>query len=246
MNQPESSNVYRGRAFATTSWSRVVSAGGDALPEQAEQALAELCEVYWFPLYAFVRRKDFSRQESEDLTQAFFADLLTGNKISRADENRGKFRTFLLAMMNNFIANWQRDKNALKRGGGQLPFSLDFDAAEQRIDQQPVSASSAEKRFERSWAMELLSSALASVEAHYESSGKGPLFERLKPNLVGNPAASMADLAAELGMTEGAIKVSLHRLRQKYGDQLRLQILRTVEDPKDVDEELRDLFRALG
>ena len=246
MNQPDSSNVIRGRAFATTSWSRVVSAGQENLPQEAEQALAELCEVYWFPLYAFVRRKNFAREDAEDLTQAFFVDLLKSNKIALADADRGKFRTFLLAMLTNFISNWQRDKNALKRGGGTLPFSLDFDAAEERFEKQPGTGASAEQSFERSWAMELLASALASVQEHYESSGKGKLFELLRPNLVGDPSASMSDLASELGMTEGAVKVSLHRLRQKYGDQLRLQIFRTVSDRNEVDDELRDLFRALG
>ncbi len=239
-----SSSFNRRRVFATTSWTRIVSAT-DENSSETESALAELCEIYWFPLYAFVRRKDHSKEEAEDITQAFFVQLLENRRLAMADVSRGKFRTFLLSSLTNFMANWHRDQSAEKRGGGKIPFSIDFAFADQRFGEQPSEEITAEKAFERTWAMELLASAMAAVCDQYESTDKSELFAALQPFLAGGADRSMKELAEQLEMTEGSAKVALHRLRQRYGDQLRLQIARTLHDPKEVDDELRSLFQAL-
>ena len=216
----------------------------DANSSGVSDALSDLCQMYWFPLYSFVRRKGFDRSQSEDLTQAFFADLLEKDRIRKADPERGRFRTFLLASMNNFIANHWRAENTLKRGGGQTLLAIDYERANDRYIELPSDETTSEKAFERNWALSILEKTLEQVATQYDDSGKRELFESLRGFLTGDDIA-YAELSKSTGMKEGALKVAVHRLRQRYGQQLRLQIAKTVEDPADVDQELNSLFRAL-
>ncbi|MFK7768863.1 MAG: RNA polymerase sigma factor [Mariniblastus sp.] len=261
-NQSSSdSNQNRHRVFATTSWSMVLDAAdarsknGQTLSannreSQIREALSQLCQQYWYPLYAFVRRKGFERTQAEDLTQAFFTDLLEKNRLEKAEPARGRFRSFLLASLNNFIANHWRAESAEKRGGGQTVLSIDYEQADSRYRErgsmEVVSHEiSAEKVFERNWALSILDQTLMAVGEQYDQSGKPELFEALKGFLTGDENLPYADVAQSLGMKEGAIKVAVHRMRQRYGQQLRLQIAKTIEDPDDVDNELQSLFAAL-
>ena len=249
------------RVFATTSWSMVLEAADDqAKNEQSDgddrnapsvkDALSQLCQLYWYPLYAFVRRKGFERAQAEDLTQAFFAELLEKNSLGKAEPTRGRFRSFLLASLNNFIANQWRAESAEKRGGGQTILSIDYEQADNRYQEigaiETVSREvSAEKAFEKGWALAILDQTLSAVGQQYEQSGKAELFNALKGFLTGHESLPYAEVAQANGMKEGAIKVAVHRMRQRYGQQLRLQIAKTIEDPNDVDNELRSLFEAL-
>jgi RNA polymerase sigma-70 factor (ECF subfamily) len=224
----------------------VVAAGRQASPD-AREALATLCQVYWYPLYAYVRRQGHSATDAQDLTQEFFARLLEKNYVGAADPAKGKFRSFLLASLKHFLANEWRRADAQKRGGGQVPLSLDFEGGETRFTLEPAYELTAEKLFERRWALTLLEQMLATLRDEFARSGKLALFEHLKPYLGGDASTvPYRQLAAELGMTEGAIKVSVHRLRRRCGELLRAAIARTVVGPEEVDEELRDLFNAVG
>jgi RNA polymerase sigma factor (sigma-70 family) len=229
--------------FATTRWSLVIAAGGSSLP--ARDALAELCRLYWYPLYAYIRRKGNAHAEAEDLTQEFFARLLERGDLAAVDPARGRFRSFLLAACNHFLSN-QRDRDrTLKRGGGRQPLPLDFGAAERRYDAEPGHDQTPERLFERRWTLALLDHVLQRLQQDYEGSRKGALFQRLKGQLAGEAAASYAEAAAGLGLTEGAVKVAAHRLRQRYGELLRDEIAQTLDDPAAVDDEIRALFAAL-
>lgn len=223
----------------------MVLEAADAETGDVGDALSELCQQYWYPIYAFVRRRGFDCAQAEDLTQSFFADLLEKNRLQHAEPSRGSFRSFLLASLNNFIANHWRAENAIKRGGGQRILSIDYEHADTRYTEQPANDLTPEKIFERNWALSILEQALAAVATQYEESGKQELFIALQGSLTGDNAVSYAELSKSTGMREGALKVALHRLRQRYGQQLRLQIAKTVRVPADVDTELQSLFRAL-
>ncbi len=223
----------------------MVLEAADAQASGVAEALSELCQQYWYPLYAFVRRKGFDRSEAEDLTQGFFTDLLEKNRLQSAEPSRGSFRSFLLASLSNFIANQWRVENAIKRGGGKIILSIDYEQAANRYAGQSSDDLTAEKIFERNWAHSILEQSLMAVQQQYEQSGKGKLFDALQGFLTGYDNIPYAELAKTTGMREGAIKVAVHRLRQRYGQQLRLQIAKTVKDPADVDSELHSLFQAL-
>lgn len=240
-NQNNSSN----RAFATTSWSMVAQAATQDSPE-SDSALADLCNAYWYPLYSFVRRKGYDRDEAEDLTQAFFMEVLEKKQLGVADQQRGKFRTFMLAAFDHFINKQWRSQQALKRGGGTSTVSFDFDTADQQYSNEPFHQWTAQRVFERNWALAVLSKALASVQQQYVDSNKSALFDQLKVYLGDGRQVPYASIAESLDTTEGAIKVAVHRLRTRYGDQLRMQIARTVESTQDVDEELHSLMKALS
>ncbi len=232
------------RVFATTSWSMVLQAA-DSQSSGVEIALAELCQQYWFPLYTFVRRKGFDSAQAEDITQSFFAELLEKNRLGHAEPARGRFRSFLLAALNNFVLNHWRAEKAIKRGGGQKVLSIDYEKADHRYVEHPADELTAEKIFERNWALSILEQSMERVGNQYEQSGKRELFEKLRVFLAGEDQVAYAELSVSTGMKEGALKVAVHRLRQRFGQQLRLQIAKTVEDPADVDEELNSLFAAL-
>jgi RNA polymerase sigma-70 factor (ECF subfamily) len=231
--------------FATTRWS-LIAAAADADAPDAKAALADLCAAYWFPVYAYVRRRGHDRHAAEDLTQAFFARLLEKNDLAAADRTRGRFRSFLLAACQHFLANQHDFENAQKRGGDVSKLSLDFDSAEGKFSREPAAShDSAERLFERRWALELLDRALTELRREYVETDREKLFEMLKPTLSGD-ATRYEELGDRLGMTVGAVKVAIHRLRQRYRDRVRDVIGRTVADPADVDAEVRDLFSALG
>ncbi|QEL17308.1 RNA polymerase sigma factor [Limnoglobus roseus] len=231
--------------FATTRWSLIAAASETATPE-ARQALADLCAAYWFPVYAYVRRRGHARHAAEDLTQAFFARLLEKNDLAAADPDRGRFRSFLLTACQNFLANQHDHDSARKRGGGVSNLSLDFESAEGKFNREPAAADdSAERLFERRWAVELLDRALTELRREYAETDRETLFDVLKPTLSGDATAGYEQLADRLSLTVGAVKVAVHRLRQRYRDRVRDVIGRTVADPNEVDDEIRDLFAAL-
>ena len=235
-----------GAVFATTRWSVVLDAGRPDSPRAAE-ALAQLCQAYWQPLYAYARRHGHEGEEARDLTQEFFARLLEKNYVGAADKNRGRFRTFLLSSFEHFLAKEWRDARRQKRGGGRPLLSLDEQTAEDRYRLEPVDELSPEKIFDRRWALTTLERALARLREEYTASGRGELFEALKPMLtVENSGEPQAQLAARLSLGEGALRVAIHRLRQRYGEAVREEIAQTVGRAEDVDEELGHLFEALS
>jgi RNA polymerase sigma-70 factor (ECF subfamily) len=235
-----------GAPFMATRWSVVLAARDRQSPQVAE-ALETLCCNYWYPLYAFVRRQGRSPHDAEDLTQAFFARLLERNDLAAVDRARGKFRSFLLASMKHFLANeWDRAK-AQKRGGDKVILSIDRDSAEETYKFEPVDRLSADKIFERRWAMTLLDRTLERLAAEYEQDGKGDIFESLKATIsAGESGLSYAEIAKRLGSSEGAIKVGAHRLRQRYREVLRAEIAETVSSGEELEDELRNLFAVLS
>lgn len=229
--------------FAATHWSAVVRAGG---PDPGNAgALEELCQVYWFPLYAFARRRGCSMADAEDLTQSFFARLLEDNFVARADPAKGRFRTFLLTLFKRFLANeWNRE-HAQKRGGFQPVVSIDLHLAESRFGAEPAHAEQPDILFERHWAMTLLDEAMKRLKDEYTRTGRGRLWEHLEGCLVRDPAAlPYAEIATRLNLSEAAVKMAMQRLRAGYQAILREEIGKTVASPEEVEPELRELFNA--
>lgn len=235
----------KARSFTTTRWS-LVRAAGEAQGDAARQALETLCTTYWYPLYAYVRRRGHQPAQAQDLTQAFFTQLLEGNVLAIADQERGRFRSFLLKAFKNFIATQRRRDSAQKRGGGLRRRSLDFAAGEERYRLEPADTATPERLFERRWALTLLEQALACLREEYESTGRKELFAVLEPHLHGGDRLPHAQLAARLDMSEGGVKVAAHRLRRRYREILRGQVAETVASPEAVDQELRELLQALA
>lgn len=236
----------RARAFETTHWSAVLTAKEAPGSTEAAAALELLCRTYWPPLYVFVRRRGYSPEDAKDLTQQFFARLLEKDYLRAVQPARGKFRTFLLTTLEHFLANeWTRSRR-LKRGGGQALFSLDDGLAEAAYQLEAANAIAPERVMDRRWAMTVLAEAMANLAAECIAAGKQPLFEGLKHTLTGEKAeGTLREVAEQLGMTPGAVKIALHRLRRRYGELLREEVARTVARPEDVDEELRHLREAL-
>jgi RNA polymerase sigma-70 factor (ECF subfamily) len=210
------------------------------------ESLARLCQSYWFPLYAYVRRRGYSPEDAQDLTQAFFARLMEKNWIAAADQTKGRFRSFLLSAMKHFLADeWDRER-AQKRGGGRL-LSLDLATAEAQYSHEPIDAETPERIFERRWALTLLDQVLVRLRSEYEREGKSALFAALHPSLVGERTEQpYAELARSLDSSEAAIKSAVFRLRQRYRQLLREEIAGTLGDNDSVEEELRHLFAVLG
>ena len=234
--------------FRTTQWDLVFAAGSAAEPAAAA-ALDVLCATYWYPLYAYVRRRGFRAQEAEDLTQGFFAMLLEDKQtFGRADPARGRFRAYLLGALRNFLGDEVDKARAIKRGGGRRVVPLDVAAAEGRleIDAGP-DARPAEWHFDREWALTVLRRALDALGAECADEGKGELFEALRPHLLadGGETPRHAELAAALGVTEGGLKVSLSRLRRRYGEYIRQEIAQTLGRSVAVEDEVQHLFEVL-
>ena len=248
MSQPGRSaagSQSRRRRFATTHWSIVAAAGGRPSPESRD-ALAALCRAYWYPLYAYLRSHGRRHHDAEDLTQEFFATLLDKGYLQAADQRRGRFRSFLLTAFKRFLAKARERANAQKRGGGRTVLSIDFDTGEGRYAREPSHDWTPERVFDRRWALTILDQVLARLGAEYAASQKNRLWEQLQPYLTGTAGApTYAAVAAVLGMTEGAVKVAVHRLRQRYRELLRDAVAQTVARPKDVDDELTHLLAAL-
>jgi len=228
--------------FATTHWS-VVLAAADAASPGAAEALEQLCRAYWYPLYAYVRRKGHTPEDAQDLTQEFFTRFLAKNCLGRADRQRGRFRTFLLTSLQNFLAHeWERAR-AEKRGGGRTPIPWDEQSAEARYQLESPAGLTADKVFEQRWAFALFQRALARLQQEFVTDGKGEQFDELKAFLQGEAeGGAYAGVAARLGMTPGAAAVAVHRLRRRYGQLVREEVAHTVTNPGEVDEEMRYLI----
>lgn len=233
------------RWFATTHWSVVLNAAEHSSP-QAESALDNLCRSYWYPLYAYVRRRGYGPDDAAELTQEFFAQLLAKKLLHGVDPTKGRFRSWLLGVMKHFLAHeWVRAR-AQKRGGGQPLFSLDEIEAEQRYHLEPIDQSTPENSFDRQWAYTVLERAAANLRSEYESSGKLALHNVLKGHLSPEDAAqSYEATAARLGLTVGAVKSAIHRLRQRYHQLIREEIAQTVTTSSEVDEEIRYLLEVI-
>ena len=232
--------------FATTHWSVVLAASGNA-SVSTEAALATLCQAYWFPLYAHVRRRGNDPESARDLTQGFFSELLAKDSIARADRERGRFRTFLLAALDHFLHHQHRDAQALKRGGGREFISWDAQDAEQRYALEPVDNRSPDREFDRRWALATLEKVRHQLRNEFLLAGKSELFNALRPHLSGElETLPYAQIATQLNMTVVAVKVTVHRLRQRYGELLRQEVAQTLADPSGVEEEIRQLIAALS
>jgi RNA polymerase sigma-70 factor (ECF subfamily) len=234
--------------FETTRWSLVLAAGGDD-SSAASHALATLCEAYWYPLYAYLRRRGESIEDARDLTQGFLASLLARRGFDHLSPDRGRFRAFLMASLKHFVANEAAARRAARRGGGQVLLPLDAvtGEAERRYTLEPVRPVTPETLFERRWALILIDRVLGELRARWEAEARGTEFDRLKACLLGDaPPGGYDAVARELGTTAGAVKVAVHRLRRRFRTELHRQIAETVADPADVDDELRHLIRALG
>jgi RNA polymerase sigma-70 factor (ECF subfamily) len=238
--------VSHGPSFGTTHWSLILAARDRATP-QADDALAELCAAYWYPLYAFIRRRGHDPDRAADLTQGFFARFLEKDYLSSVDPSKGRFRAFLLAACKHFLANAHDQEVALKRGGGRRSVSIDQREAEGRYLCEPAHDLTPERLFERRWALTLLDQALDQVGREFHRGGKGVLYDRLKVVLTGAAsAAPYAWIGAELGMTEDAVKKAAQRLRRRYREVLRGLVAETVDEPGQVDDEIRTLFAILA
>src|SRR6516225_8249754 len=231
--------------FVTTHWSMVLAAGKVASAE-SQEVLEVLCQTYWYPLYAYVRRQGHQPDDAQDLTQEFFARLLEKHYLQSADPERGRFRSFLLTAFKRFLSKEHDRERTKRRGGGRKLLPLDFEAGERRYSLEPAHAVTAERIYEQGWALTLLDRVFVRLRAEFDQAGKQKEFNCLKVYLTGEAGTpSYQQLAAELAMTEGAVKVAVHRLRRRYRDLVREEIAQTVAGPEDVDEELQHLFAAL-
>ena len=231
--------------FATTHWSVVLSAGHSDTP-RARHALERLCQAYWYPLYAFVRQRGYQPHDAQDLTQAFFARLLEKNTLGKVTREKGKFRSFLLTVLNHFLVDEWKRVSAQKRGALRT-ISLDAQTAETRFRHEPLETATPETIFERNWALALLETVFQRLQQEHESAGKGELFRQLKFCLTTDRSViPYEQLSTRLDISEGNLKVTVHRLRQRYRELLRAEVANTVSDPKEIEPELRDLFRALA
>ena len=212
---------------------------------ESQEALQELCQIYWYPLYAFVRRKGHSHADAEELTQGFFAHLLTRNRLQLADQEKGRFRSFLLRSIENFMVQEWRKKSTAKRGGKVAIRGIDFDDGQRRYSLEPTDNITAQKLFDRKWAIQILEQALHHLAEYYRSRDKLELFQQLKPRLVGDSSGSFHDLAERLGMNEIAVKVAAHRMRQRYRATLCELVGQTVDSESGIEQEIADLFSAL-
>ncbi len=242
---PSSVQPAPGDYFASTRWTVVLSAGHKSSP-QSDQALAELCRTYWYPLYAFVRRQGHSREDAEDLVQGFFARFLERNYLEQVTSERGKFRAFLLACLKHFLANEWDKATRQKRGGAAPHLSLDWQSADERYQFEPQDSASPDRLFDRAWAQALLERALARLKQEYKDAGKAGLFEHARSFLMAkSEALQHAEAAPALGLDAGALRVAVHRLRKRYREMLKEEIAQTLSDPAAVQEELRSLQEAL-
>jgi DNA-directed RNA polymerase specialized sigma24 family protein len=235
-----------GDLFATTHWSVVLAAGQTESPDSLS-ALAQLCEAYWYPLYAFARRQGYSPEDAEDVTQGFFARLLRRNYFAELSQSKGKFRAFLIAAFKHFLCDEGDRARALKRGGGQTVLSLDAQEAEHRYQLEPVNTLTPDKLYEQKWAYALMEKARFRLREEYGSKGQGELYAALK-GLDGREAGDQtyAEMAVQLGMTLSAIKAAARRMRERYGKLLRLEIAQTVATPAEIDEEIRHLLAIIS
>jgi len=243
--EPASKNILPdgGRsAFLGTRWSIIIRTR-DRNSKEAEMALSELCRIYWYPLYAFVRRCGHSHHEAEDLTQGFFLHLIGKDGIRNVDPAKGKFRSFLLSSIKHFLSNEREHSQALKRGGKQTLLSIDLSDGERRYSVEPADTMTPQAMFENSWAMNLLADTMADLRREYESRQRKDVFDLVEGFIVeSGPVVSYATAAATLGTSEGNIKVLVYRIRRRFGELLRERIAHTVESDAEIDDEIRHLM----
>lgn len=233
--------------FHTTQWSVIAAAGGSEDESAARRGLAALCEAYWYPLYAFVRRQGYRAEDAQDLTQAFFAQFIERQDVRDVRRDRGRFRSYLLASAKHFMLNDLERRRALKRGGGLPAVPLEFEHAERRYANEPVDVRTPETIFDRRWALTVLDRTLARLQREAEADDKAREFDRLKSCLTVDGAdGEYRELGAPLGMSAGAVKVAVHRLRRRYRMALREEISATVLTDEAVDDELQHLIRILA
>lgn len=239
-------NPTPAHGFSTTHWSVVLSASAAGTPG-AEDALNRLCRDYWYPLYAYIRRQAIGAEEAEDLTQEFLADLLRRESLQTVAPEKGRFRSFLLVALKRFLINAHERSKAAKRGGGAQHVPLDTDLAESRYQTEPSAGMSAERIFERRWALLLLERVVSRLKSEAAARGKAAEFEGLKAFLTAEtPAARYADAGATLGLSENAARVAVHRLRRRFRELFREEIAHTLARPEDIDDEIRHLLSCLG
>jgi RNA polymerase sigma-70 factor (ECF subfamily) len=245
MNDHDSTAQAPPGQFATTHWSVVLAAGqGD--DTRAREALEKLCRAYWYPLYAFVRRQNRSPHDAQDLTQEFFARLLESSALARVDRTKGRFRSFLLASLKHFLANQRDHDRAQKRGGGQALLSFDAATAETRYRLEPTDEATPEKAYEKQWALTLLELVMARLRAEHAAAGKKRQFEQLKGSLLGDKSMLLyAEIAAQEGVSESAVKMSVSRLRLRYRELIYDEIAHTVSSPSEIEDEIRHLLAAI-
>jgi len=246
MESSKPSSNFPPDLFEATRWSVVLAAGDSGLGVRRDQALAELCQVYWFPVYAYLRRKGYAKPEAEDLAQGFFARLLEKKSYTSADPERGRFRAFLITSLKNFLHNEWDKKQALKRGGGIKPIELDAAEGEERYNLIATVDEAPEIAFDREWAQSLVKSALDRLRREYTSDGRELLFQQLQSGIANTgKQLTQADIARQLEMSEGAVKSALQRMRKRYRWLLRQEISQTTASAVDVDDEIRYLIRCL-
>jgi len=244
LTKDDSSDTGR-PSFATTHWS-VVLAVGAPQTTRAQQALSRLCQTYWYPLYAYIRKRGWNPQDAEDLTQEFFARLLRKESLSHINREGGRFRSFLLKSLNRFLTDEWRRARVQRRGAGKV-ISLDIANAESRFQIEPAAEHTPETLYDRAWALALLGRTFNRLREEYSRNGKGPLFDELKFCLTGERSViPYAELAGRLNMPESTVKTLVHRLRRRYRELLRDEVAQTVNSPQEIEEELRALFRALA
>ena len=232
--------------FPTTRWTLVVAAG-DPQRKDARSALVSLCEHYWYPLYAYLRRRGYAPDQAQDLTQEFFMRVLEGRYLDRADPEKGRFRSFILTSLKFFVADEQDRQRAQKRGGGTV-VSFEFssgESGEERYQREPGHYETPDRIFERRWALSMLERVMERLREEFVQHGRPENFERMKVFLLGQSEAPYADLAREMNTSEGALKVAIHRLRKRYRELFRQEIADTVADPAEVESELRYLAAVL-
>ena len=229
--------------FPATRWSLVVAAG-DPHRKEARSALVSLCESYWYPLYAYLRRRGYSSDQAQDLTQEFFVRVIEGRYLDRAEPEKGRFRAFLLTSLKFFVADEDDRRRARKRGGGMV-VPLEFSSGEERYQREPAHDETPERIYERRWALSVLDRVVEKLRNEFVQHGRPDHFERLKVFLLGQSDAPYAALAQELNTSEGALKVAIHRLRKRYHELFRQEIADTVADPAEVESELRYLAVVL-
>jgi len=234
------------RVFATTHWSVVLAAGDRAAPEK-EAALSRLCQSYWFPIYAFVRKRGYSPEQAQDLTQDFFATFLEKNHVAKAARERGRFRCFLMTSVENFLRNENDRAHAQKRGGGRKLISLDEQDAEERYRCEPRTETDPAKTFEQRWASTLLNTVLTRLKDEFDMTGRSDLFDALQAHLWGDSQSiPYPQLAEQFGLTLANVKTTAHRLRQRYRELLREEIAHTVALPSQIDDEIRHLMKVVS
>jgi RNA polymerase sigma factor (sigma-70 family) len=232
--------------FVTTRWSTVFRAGhGDTT--RSREALEKLCRTYWYPIYACIRRRGHSPEDTQDLTQSFFLRLLERQSLANANPNLGRFRSFLLGALNHFLIDEWKKARTQRRGGGRQILSLDWAAAEQRFDLEPVDNATPDKAFDRNWATALLEEVLNQLQEEYQRDGKSEMFQALKQTLTGpRESQPYAGLAERLGIADGALRVAVHRLRKRYRALLEAEIANTVSSPDEVKHEMTYLLQTIA